>query len=90
MTASLARILIIDAEHQRTLHHYGEQAEALYRAGDHQALQRWLRTLQQEHLTQQFVAYAAVRGMNETRGHSMPRPYRFGLHPGVVGAACPR
>ncbi len=38
----------IDAEHQRTLHDYGVQAEAFYRAGDEQGLQQWLQQLQQE------------------------------------------
>ncbi len=41
----------IDAEHQQTLRQYAEQAEALHRAGDAQALQRWLQGLQQREQT---------------------------------------
>lgn len=55
------RMSFIDAEHQRTLRHYGEQAESLYRGGDHQALQRWLNTLQQQEQTWAAVVQAEVR-----------------------------
>lgn len=55
------RMSFIDAEHQRTLRHYGEQAEAMYRAGDHEALARWLNTLQQQEQTWAAVVEAEVR-----------------------------
>ena len=55
------RMSFIDAEHQRTLRHYGEQAEAMYRAGDHEALARWLTTLQQQEQTWAAVVEAEVR-----------------------------
>lgn len=55
------RMSFIDAEHQRTLRHYGEQAEAMYRAGDHEALARWLTTLQQQEQTWAAVVEAQVR-----------------------------
>ncbi|KIQ01595.1 MULTISPECIES: sensor histidine kinase [Pseudomonas] len=55
------RMSFIDAEHQRTLRHYGEQAESLYRGGDHQALERWLNTLQQQERTWAAVVRAEVR-----------------------------
>lgn len=55
------RMSFIDAEHQRTLRHYGEQAESLYRGGDHQALERWLNTLQQQEQTWAAVVQAEVR-----------------------------
>ncbi|MCY1284504.1 Sensor protein PfeS [compost metagenome] len=55
------RMSFIDAEHQRTLRHYGEQAEALYRAGDHQALRHWLTTLQQQEQTWAAVVEAEAR-----------------------------
>lgn len=51
----------IDPEHQRTLRHYGAQAEALYRAGDHEALGRWLRTLQEQEQTWAAVVESEVR-----------------------------
>ncbi|KRW68657.1 histidine kinase sensor domain-containing protein [Stutzerimonas stutzeri] len=41
----------IDAEHQHTLRQYAQQAEALYQLGDAQALQDWLRSLQQQEQT---------------------------------------
>ena len=55
------RMSFIDAEHQRTLRHYGEQAEAMYRAGDHEALARWLTTLQQQEQTWAAVVESDVR-----------------------------
>lgn len=55
------RMSFIDVEHQRTLRHYGEQAESLYRGGDHQALERWLNTLQQQERTWAAVVRAEVR-----------------------------
>ncbi|MDU9406815.1 sensor histidine kinase [Pseudomonas sp. zfem001] len=55
------RMSFIDTEHQRTLRHYGEQAEAMYRAGDHEALARWLTTLQQQEQTWAAVIEADVR-----------------------------
>lgn len=55
------RMSFIDAEHQRTLRHYGEQAESLYRGGDHQTLERWLNTLQQQEQTWAAVVQAEVR-----------------------------
>jgi len=55
------RMSFIDAEHQRTLRHYGEQAEAMYRAGDHEALARWLTTLQQQEQTWVAVVESDVR-----------------------------
>ena len=55
------RMSFIDAEHQRTLRHYGEQAEAMYRAGDHEALARWLTTLQQQEQTWAAVVESEVR-----------------------------
>lgn len=55
------RMSFIDTEHQRTLRHYGEQAEAMYRAGDHEALARWLTTLQQQEQTWAAVVEAEVR-----------------------------
>ena len=55
------RMSFIETEHQQTLRHYGEQAEALYRAGDHQALERWLTTLQQQERTWAAVLSAEVR-----------------------------
>ncbi|MBU1330553.1 MAG: sensor histidine kinase [Gammaproteobacteria bacterium] len=55
------RMSFIDAEHQRTLRHYAEQAEALYRAGDHAALKRWLETLQQQEQTWAAVVESEVR-----------------------------
>lgn len=45
------RMSFIDPEHQRTLRHYAEQAEALHLAGDAPAFQRWLATLQQQEQT---------------------------------------
>lgn len=41
----------IDAEHQQTLRQYAEQAEAVHRAGDAQALQQWLQGVQQREQT---------------------------------------
>ncbi|MFV0453508.1 MAG: sensor histidine kinase [Pseudomonas sp.] len=55
------RMSFIDAEHQQTLRHYGAQAEALYLAGDHKALARWLATLQEQEKTWAAVVEAEVR-----------------------------
>lgn len=51
----------IDPEHQQTLRHYGAQAEALYLAKDHEALGRWLKTLQEQEQTWAAVVESEVR-----------------------------
>jgi len=55
------RMSFIDAEHQQTLRHYAQQAEAMYRSGDHAALGRWLDTLQQQEQTWAALVEAEVR-----------------------------
>lgn len=61
------RMSFIDAEHQRTLRHYAEQAEALYRAGDHATLKRWMETLQHQEQTWAAVVEADVRPLAGSR-----------------------
>jgi len=51
----------IDPEHQQTLRDYGAQAEALYRAGDREALGRWLRTVQEQERTWVAIVESQVR-----------------------------
>lgn len=55
------RMSFIDAEHQQTLRHYAQQAEAMYRSGDHAALKRWLDTLQEQEQTWAALVEAEVR-----------------------------
>lgn len=55
------RMSFIDAEHQQTLRHYAQQAEAMYRSGDHAALKRWLDTLQEQEQTWAALVEAQVR-----------------------------
>lgn len=81
------RMSFIDAEHQRTLRHYGEQAEAMYRAGDHEALARWLTTLQQQEQTWAAVVESEVRPLagsvlNERfyEGFGLGRDVRWKIH----------
>ena len=80
------RMSFIDPEHQRTLKHYGAQAEALYRAGDHDALARWLETLQQQEQTWAAVVESEVRPLagvlNERfhEGFSLGRDVAWKIH----------
>ena len=53
----------IDAEHQRTLREYAAQAEALYRAGDEEALQQWLQRLQQQEQTWAAIIDPQLRAL---------------------------
>lgn len=55
------RMSFIDSEHQQTLRHYAQQAEAMYRSGDHAALKRWLDTLQEQEQTWAALVEAEVR-----------------------------
>lgn len=55
------RMSFIDVEHQQTLRHYAQQAEAMYRSGDHAALKRWLDTLQEQEQTWAALVEAEVR-----------------------------
>ncbi|MDH1262310.1 sensor histidine kinase [Pseudomonas sp. GD03944] len=55
------RMSFIDTEHQQTLRHYAQQAEAMYRSGDHAALKRWLDTLQEQEQTWAALVEAEVR-----------------------------
>ncbi|MDG9927716.1 MULTISPECIES: sensor histidine kinase [unclassified Pseudomonas] len=80
------RMSFIDPEHQRTLKHYGAQAEALYQAGDHDALARWLETLQQQEQTWAAVVESEVRPLagvlNERfhEGFSLGRDVAWKIH----------
>ncbi|MGA4632695.1 histidine kinase sensor domain-containing protein [Pseudomonas solani] len=53
----------IAPEHQRTLRDYGARAEELYRAGDEEALGRWVADLQQREQTWAAVVDAEVRAL---------------------------
>lgn len=53
--------------HQQTLRHYAAQAEALYLAGDEQALQRWMQTLQEQEKTWAALVQTDVRPLAGTQ-----------------------
>lgn len=63
--------------HQQTLRNYAAQAETLYKAGDQQALERWLNTLQVQEETWAAVVSAEVTAL---AGELSPRfTESFGL-----------
>lgn len=55
------RMSFIDLEHQETLLGYARQAETLYRAGDMEALEAWLKSLQAQEQTWAAVVQSELR-----------------------------
>nr|WP_273543193.1 sensor histidine kinase [Halomonas profundi] len=70
---------VIAAQHQRTLSGWGTQAEALYSAGDSQALADWLEELQQQENTWAAVVTSDVTPIaGSTLSTQFQEGYRLG------------